>query len=287
LVKKKGLAAFFALLFTLIVVCLPIGVFGFFVFQEAQELYTRLSIGSIQSIEGITSPIESFIEGKFPGFDINLEPYARQATVWITEHIGSFFAGTAQAVIGFMLWLIAYFYFLRDGEKFVNLIIEYSPLSKDNTRTILIRLKQTISSVVRGSILIAIIQGILTGIGFALFGIPSAGLWGSVAIISALIPGIGTALVLAPGIIFLFATGSTIGGLGLLAWGIVAVGLIDNVLGPSLMGRGVNIHPLFILLSVLGGIVLVGPIGLLVGPVIISAVMTLASMHPKLVEEKF
>src|SRR3989338_5510003 len=80
--------------------------------------------------------------------------------------------------------------------------------------------------------MIAIIQGVLTAIGFSIFGIPHSILWGTVTVVVALIPGIGTALVLLPGIIYLFAIGETGSGIGLLVWGVLAVGLIDNLLGP-------------------------------------------------------
>ena len=74
------------------------------------------------------------------------------------------------------------------------------------------------------------------------------------AVIAALIPGIGTALVLIPAILFLFITGEMFSGVGLIVWGVVAVGLVDNFLGPKLVGHGMQLHPLIILLSVFGGI---------------------------------
>ncbi|OQW98324.1 MAG: hypothetical protein BWK74_04780, partial [Desulfobacteraceae bacterium A6] len=127
-----------------------------------------------------------------------------------------------------------------------------------------------INSVIKGNLTVAVIQGALTSAGFAVFGIPNAVLWGSVTAIAALIPGVGTSLVLIPAILFLFLSGKFLSGFGLLAWGAGAVGLVDNFLGPKLVGRGMQMHPFIILLSVLGGIGFFGPIGFLLGPLAIS-----------------
>ena len=98
-----------------------------------------------------------------------------------------------------------------------------SPLGDEHDERILKRLEQTIYSVVAGSLIVGLIQGILTGIGFAIFGVPSPAIWGSIAAVAALIPGFGTSLVIVPGILYLFLTGSTAYAIGLLIWGMLAV----------------------------------------------------------------
>ena len=125
--------------------------------------------------------------------------------------------------------------------------------------TIFNKLAVAINSVIRGNLAVALIQGILTAVGFALFGVPNPTLWGSVAAIAALVPSVGTALVLLPAILFLY-WGEALSALGLLLWGATAVGLIDNFLGPKLAGRGMRLHPFLILLSILGGIAFFGPL---------------------------
>ena len=125
----------------------------------------------------------------------------------------------------------------------------------------------------------ALIQGILTAVGFALFGVPNPTLWGSVAAIAALVPSVGTALVLFPAILFLYWSGAALSALGLLLWGATAVGLIDNFLGPKLAGRGMRLHPFLILLSILGGIALFGPIGFLLGPLVLSMLFVLLEIY--------
>jgi len=181
--------------------------------------------------------------------------------------------------MGAFIFLVALYYLLKDGQKLKVAIIALSPLSDTDDETISQKLRGAINAVMKGSLLIAFIQGVLTSAGFAIFGVPNAILWGSVAVIAALIPGIGTALVLIPAILFLFITGEMFSGVGLIVWGVVAVGLVDNFLGPKLVGHGMQLHPLIILLSVFGGIGFFGPIGFLLGPLAISLLFVLIDIY--------
>jgi predicted PurR-regulated permease PerM len=119
---------------------------------------------------------------------------------------------------------------------------------------------------------VALCQGIVAGIGFAIFGVPSPFFWGAVAGLFALVPGVGPALIWIPAVIYLYLTGNdgSIAWIGQIIWGVVAVGLIDNVVGPKMLNRGIQIHPLFILLAVIGGISMFGPEGFLFGPLVLS-----------------
>jgi len=109
--------------------------------------------------------------------------------------------------------------------------------------------------------------------------VPSAILWGVIAAITALIPGFGTSLVIIPAILYLFLTGHIVQAVGLVIWGALAVGLIDNFLGPKLVGRGMHLHPLLVILSVLGGAALFGPIGFLLGPLCLGLFLTLFDIY--------
>ncbi|MEK7557155.1 MAG: AI-2E family transporter, partial [Patescibacteria group bacterium] len=180
----------------------------------------------------------------------------------------------------------ALFYFFRDGEFIVTKLKVVSPLQDRYDASVITRLHDAINSVIRGALLIAVIQGILTGVGLTVFGVPNAVLWGSIAIIAALIPYVGTAAVLAPAIIYLFLIDRVGASVGLLAWGIVAVGLIDNFLGPRLVNRGIKLHPVVILLAVLGGLVFFGPLGYILGPLVISLLFALLDIYPLLLRSR-
>src|SRR6185369_1295230 len=109
--------------------------------------------------------------------------------------------------------------------------------------------------------------------------VPHPALWGSFAVIAALIPGIGTSLIIVPGVLYLFFTSTNLYALGLFIWGVLAVGLIDNYLGPILVHRGVNIHPFLILLSVMGGLIFFGPIGFIAGPLVVALLFALLEIY--------
>jgi len=177
------------------------------------------------------------------------------------------------------VFLTAFYFFLKDGHKLKSYFVALSPLADSDDELIVSRLKLAVSATIKGNLAIGLIQGALTGIGFAIFGVPNAALWGGVAVVAAFLPGIGTALVITPAIIFLFLIGNTFGGIGLLIWGLTAVGLVDNFLGPRLVGRGMQLHPLAVFIAILGGLAFFGPLGFLLGPLAMSVCLALIDIH--------
>ena len=122
-------------------------------------------------------------------------------------------------------------------------------------------------------------------LGLAIFAVPSPALWGMVAVVASLIPAIGAGVIILPAAIYLFIASGPIFGLGILLWGALIVGLIDNLLRPKLIERGIHIHPLLILFSVLGGIGFFGVTGFLLGPLILSLLFALLDIYPILIEK--
>jgi predicted PurR-regulated permease PerM len=195
------------------------------------------------------------------------------------QNLGTIFAGVGQALLGFFLGLMAFYYLLKDGKKLTRAVVALSPLPDAYDEEILNKLAQAVNSVVKGSLVIAAIQGVLTGTGLMIFNVPNPALWGSVAAVAALIPGIGTSLVLLPAIVYLFLTGPIGSAIGLFVWGVIIVGLVDNVLGPKLIGQKVAVHPFLILLAVIGGLGFFGPIGFLFGPLVLSLLFALIEIY--------
>ena len=133
-------------------------------------------------------------------------------------------------------------------------------------------------STVVGILLTAVVQGVVAGIGFAIAGI-SPVLWGTSVAFASLIPVVGSALVWAPAGIVLIATGALKGGFFLLAWGILVISSLDNILRPYLMRGGTQVSPVWILFSILGGLQLFGFTGILIGPLILSMAITLVAIY--------
>ncbi len=281
--ERKGLAALLATVSVLVVVIVPLAFLGIQIFQEAVGLYSSLAQngGATDFSRGVGDTIQSLT--KFSPvpieFSVDVNQYLRQGLSWLLQHLGPLFANVAKAIVGIFIFLVALYYLFKDGHKLKKAVVALSPLEDIHNETILNKLALAINSIIKGNLAVALVQGILTAVGFAIFGVPNAVLWGSVASIAALIPGIGTALVLIPAILYLFFSGETLFAAGLLLWGVTAVGLVDNFLGPKLVERGMRLHPFLILLSILGGIGFFGPLGFLLGPLVLSLLFALLEIY--------
>jgi predicted PurR-regulated permease PerM len=132
---------------------------------------------------------------------------------------------------------------------------------------------------VKGSFLVALSQGIVASIGFYIFGVPEPLLWGAFTVIVALVPTVGTSLSIVPAVIYLAVTGHSGAAIGMGVWGALAVGLIDNFLGPKLVGRSTKLHPVLVLIAIVGGIQLFGILGFLIGPIIMAIFIAMLDMY--------
>lgn len=279
-INSKFFSAFLAVITVIIIIFIPLAFVGLLIFQEASHLYGLLLSGGSTTIASTIQGLLSNYPDAAQYVTTNIEEYAKTALSFIISNTGNLVANIAKITFAFFLMLLSLFYFFKDGEHFKHMIISYSPLHPDHNKKIIGSFVNTVNSVVRGTLIVAVVQGIQVAIGFAIFGVPNPALWGTIAVFSALIPSVGTALVIIPGVIYLFVTGSIGPVIGLALWGIFAVGLIDNFLGPYLVKRGTNIHPFFVLFSVLGGLLVFGPLGFIVGPVITALFFELLALYP-------
>lgn len=279
---RSGISALFSTLTAIVLVMLPITFVGTLILKEATDLYHDLAHGDTSGLIGV---VESVLDQArttitIPeSFKVDFGQYIRQGLEIMVKNLGVIFSSFASMLVNAIVFLIAFYFFLKDGGKLKDYLVKLSPLDDKDDELIVTKLRLAISATIKGSLTIGLIQGTLTGIGFAIFGVPNPVLWGSVAAVAALIPGVGTSLVLIPGIVYLFLTGSLFGGIGLLAWGLLAVGLIDNLLGPKLIGEGMQLHPLAVFLAVLGGLAFFGPLGFILGPMAMSVCMALIDIY--------
>jgi predicted PurR-regulated permease PerM len=277
--QNKTFGAFLSLFFVTIAIVTPLAVIASLIFREALSVYTIINSSErISFINSVTS-IEALVQKVIPNFSLDIAEVIQQTANFVVSHFVGFFTATASTLFLFFIALIATFYFFRDGKVFTTYLIQLSPLQDDYDVQILSRLAIAVRSVALGTVFVAMMQGILTAIGLSLFGFDRAILWGCVAAIGALVPGVGTSIVFLPAIMYSLYVGHESTALFLFMWGALAVGLIDNFLGPYVMSRGHNTHPFLILLSVLGGISLFGPIGFILGPVILSLFLVLLQIY--------
>ena len=277
--KIPSLAALLSLFVVLIVIIVPLILLLVLILKEANSIYQIFSSSDhISFIDSLTR-LEQFIQIIIPGFSVDIAAIAQQTASFVASHLVSLFAGTASTLFLFFIALIASYYFFKDGKQFTKYLIQLSPLKDADDVRILSRLAVAIRSVALGTVSVAILQGIMTAIGLTIFGFDRAILWGCIAAIGALVPGVGTLIVFVPAVLFLIFNGLHTAALLLGIWGAVAVGLIDNLIGPYVMSKGNNVHPFLILLSVLGGLSLFGPIGFILGPVTLSLFLVLLELY--------
>ena len=277
--NNTSVAAFLSTLIVVFIIILPL-VFMTSVFaRELVSFYQTLSAGHELTIEKYTQTLEHAVQLYIPSFELNLTEHMRQGAEWLVGNLGAIFAGTISTLFMVFIALVGSFYFFRDGREFIKIAIKISPLPDNDDEIIISRLARAVRSVITGVVLVALIQGVLSAVGFAMFGIERAALWGAVGAIFAMMPGVGTFAVMIPGIVFLFLTSSTFNAVGLLVWTILMVVIVDNFLGPHLMSRGNKLHPFIILTSVLGGVTAFGPIGFIVGPVIVTLFVVLLEVY--------
>lgn len=274
-----------------IIILIPLSYFGLILVEEAQSLLLAGGSGSGLSgmagdrfFENVKSILPAGAVSMLEEQQLNFGQYLSMGVSWITSNIGVIFSGIADFVLDLVIGIMAFYYFLKDGDRLRRAILRGSPLGEENTLRIMDRLIQTIGSVVNGTVIVALVQGILAGIGFAFCGLPSPALWGFATVIAALVPTFGTAITTVPAVGYLLLTGNTFGALGAAIWGFLVVAQIDTFIRSKLIEKGgVALHPFLILLSVFGGLSLFGPIGFLIGPLALSFLFALFEIFPAII----
>ena len=277
--RNRTIAALVTTVVVFLVIVTPVFLLSTLLVSEFLTFYHTLDTGTPLPIESQFSGVQDKIQQYIPGFNINISEQLRESIKWFTHNLGSIFAGTISFVLTFFIAILGSFYLFRDGKRFVEWLIATSPLKDSEDRAIFERVARSVRSVATGTVLLALIQGFVCGLGFSIFGISQAVLWGSVASLGALLPGVGTSGVMIPAIAYLFYIGSFGHAIGLLIWAVVAIIIVDNIIGPYLMGRGNDLHPFVVLISVLGGMSLFGPLGFILGPVCITLFMVLLELY--------
>jgi predicted PurR-regulated permease PerM len=205
----------------------------------------------------------------------NLPTQVSKLLLTVGTHMVGGLAGFAGNAI--LTFLILFFLF-RDGNAALENVTSILPLGRDQTMRLLTGIRDSVIANLYGILAVGLAQGLLTGAALATLRVPSALLLGLAAAVCSLIPIVGTMLVWLPAAIYLMATGHLWKGIILVLWGALVVGTIDNIIRPLVIGSRVELHPLLLLFSLLGGLQVFGFIGIFVGPVVISVIAALINM---------
>lgn len=278
--KRPNLAAFTVVCGVVLAIVLPtIGLF-LLLLEEVRAMSHALASIDLSGTPVVIEQVKvAFVEFLPFASSFEISTFLQEAVSGIGGLARDVVTGTADAVFKLFVVVIALFFLLKDGRKFVLQFIALSPLADDEDVIIIRKIKTVTFSLIRGTLVIAFLQGLLMGIGFVFFGLPQPVLWGSVAAVGALIPTLGTGIVAIPALVWLVVSGQYVAALGFFIWTWFIVGLVDNIIGPKLIGTDARIHPLFVLLSVLGGLWVFGIAGFLIGPLLFGLLVALAEIY--------
>ena len=263
----------------LIIVILPLALIIASITQEASVMVEKMRTGEIQIgsffqhfvaalPEWLRSILHRFGLADFALLQQKLMTALGNSGQAVTSRVLDLGQGTLDFVVAFFLMLYTLFFMFRDGEALSRGIARAIPLDPRHTQRLLQQFATVVRATVKGNIAVALVQGALGGAAFWVLGLPGALLWGAVMAVLSLLPAVGAAMVWAPVAAWYFLSGEPVKGIGLVVWGALVIGLVDNVLRPILVGKDTRMPDYLVLLATLGGIVVFGLNGFVIGPVI-------------------
>ncbi len=282
IIKSERLSALLMIIGVFLLVLLPLVGLAILLVGQATELMSFASQNDLT--ETVNGWLATLIEIA-PDFakeyiaQINVLSAMLALAEWLQSNLAQILAGGASFVLQLFIFFIALFNVLVHRKWIHQELLELSPFKDSLDDNIVRRMNRTVRGVMFGAIIIAFVQATVATIGLLIFGVPKALLWGSLVLIAAQVPLVGVGLIMVPAILYLFLTGDTGMAFGLLIWAVVFVGLVDNFLSPILVGKKTKMPELLVLVSILGGIELFGPIGFIVGPVILSGVLVMRDLY--------
>lgn len=291
---RHTLAALATVVVILLVVILPLALVASLVVQEGAALVGRIQSGEIsfsrymqQILDALpawlTSLMDSYGLTSLADLRERLSAGITRGIQFIGTHALSVGQNTFEFVVNFFLMLYLLFFFLRDGQALSRSIKDALPLQEELERKLFIKFVDVIRATMKGNIVVAVVQGALGGFMFWFLGIHAPVLWAVLMAFLSLLPAVGTALVWLPVAIYLVVSGQLWQGTLLIAFGVLVIGLVDNVLRPVLVGKDTKMPDYLVLMSTLGGMAIFGLNGFIIGPVIaamfIAVWSTIAASH--------
>lgn len=210
--------------------------------------------------------------------EIDVKEQVEKASGDIASGAKKVVSGSIYLVTGFLITLFLLFYFFRDREIILSSLRRSFPLSPRENEKVFSNVRDAIYAIVYGTLMLALVQGTLGGLMFWILGLPSPLLWGSVMTVLAVLPVLGAAIVWIPAALFLLVEGSPEKALILVAWGCIAIGLIDNLLYPLVVKNRLRMHTVPVFIAVIGGLVTFGAAGIVLGPVVLAITVVLADV---------
>ncbi|MBT9237784.1 AI-2E family transporter [Pseudomonas inefficax] len=277
--RRRNLAAATTLLVCLLVAILPVIITSALLVQEGAALYQRIEHGELDIagyVERGKEMLPAFAQqgldsmgmGNLDGLRDKISKWATQGSQVLASQAFNFGQGTFEFVISFGIMMYLLFFFLREGAEVARQVRLAVPLPEQQKRRLQLKFNRVVRATVKGNVLVAITQGALGGFIFWVLDIPSALVWAVLMAFLSLLPAVGAGIVWAPVAAYFLLTGAILSGVILTAFGVLVIGLVDNLLRPILVGKDTRMPDYLILVSTLGGLAVFGLNGFVIGPLI-------------------
>jgi predicted PurR-regulated permease PerM len=282
--QRRTLAALATVIVIVVMVILPLTLIAASLVREATAVYARTRTGEI----GLGRYLQQVLDALPPWALMLLHRFGLTDLAAVQERLSAAALASSRSVatqaldigqnafdfiVNSFVMLYLLFFLLLDGEELTRRIKNAVPLPADRQRALVDKFTAVIRATVKGSVSVALVQGALGGLIFWFLGIHAALLWAVVMAVLSLLPVVGTALVWLPVAIYFLVTGARWQGLVLIAYGVLVIGLVDNLLRPILVGKDAKMPDYVVLVSTLGGIEVFGFNGFVIGPVIAAMFM--------------
>jgi len=292
---RRTLAALFTILIAAVIVVVPLALLSVMLVDEAVGLLARLQSDESRALPYLRGVFDALPDWAvallkrlglvdFETLQRHLNTGLEQASGFIASKAFSLGQSTFEFAASLLITPYLAFFLIRDGDRIVHAMRRALPLTPPHKQELLRKFSHVIRSTVRGNLVVAALQGALGGLAFWFFDVRGALLWAAVMAFLSLLPAIGAALVWLPVALWFLATGATWQGLALAAWGVLVIGLVDNLLRPMLVGKATLMPDYVVMITTLGGMVIFGINGFVLGPVI--AAMFFAVWHLYLVTQQ-
>lgn len=282
--QRSGPASIATVLLVIVMVILPLILISASLGQQASGVYRMVQTGELDFalyLQRILDAMPSWMRELLNYFGLTdlasmkdkVTGALAQASQLIAARALGIGLGAFDFAVGLGVMLYLLFYLLRDGETLLMRVKNAVPLGAEQKTLLLNRISLVVRATVKGGIAVAVVQGILGGLAFWLLGIPAPLLWAVIMAFLSLLPAIGAAIVWAPVALYLLATGNIWQGVFLIGYGVLVIGLVDNLLRPYLVGQSTKLPDYVVLISTLGGIEIFGLQGFVIGPLIAAIFM--------------
>lgn len=290
--QRRTPAALLTISLVLLIVILPLALVTASLAREVTLIFERMQSGELNPalyFRGVfaalpnwmTSLLDRFGLVDFEALQRRLSSALTQASQFLATQALSIGQNTFEFIANLFIMLYLAFFLMRDGETVVNVIQRVMPLSAMDRQELLDKFATVIRATVKGNLVIAAIQGALGGLAFWFLGVPGALLWAVVMAFLSLLPAIGAGLVWVPIAIYLFVTDSIWQSVALTAYGVLVIGLVDNLLRPLLVGKDTRMPDYVVLITTLGGMAVLGINGFVLGPTVAAMFIAVWHIHIK------